>query len=652
VKKAPGRVVTVRVGWAGLLAFACFWSYGFAGAMSYPGFPLLHWGMTALLLALFAGLLRLHYRGRPALFNGALTLGGRDLAALAAFSAVMLPLSLPSLSRSLFSDQLFHSQEALRHSLNLVNIGAARGAVSGDTVTIHAAQAVNLALLLAGAALLWGARRMRPAFAIALFSVIFVLMRLFHWRYFAGTPLTEAYWSPHPPLRLFPLWLSATLLPASAFALRFAQFAGLLLLMWALFRAAARSLPPLSAWLFALAAGSIPVLWHTGVLAEQSVWTGAAWSLMLVWFASRERWESRDFALFAALLSAATLMRQSAFVGLGALGVLLLFHLAERENRRWKELAWLAVTPLVMLPFLARSVLGGTPAAYREGESALIPAGASGVERVLIAVKSGIASHAVLASVTLPWVLLFLLAFVPWGRARRHWALAAASLCLFAGGLYLFYTIRPVLWAQGRYQAEYVAPLAALGAFSLAVWLDRRGGLAARALPFLLAAAFAANAFTFLTLYRANPPADELKADFMAAMKRPGYRILSELPFPVGAALRDAKQAGLAGSVYVAGITYGAFPEILAGYTVREVERTRALQASLDNLFIMKHRRAPGYSADPELIDRVPAVRAVLISDFDDKAIREGLAARGWVRWKEWRDEAAGATVYGMVRGK
>ncbi len=645
-----GGEITIRLPLAGMLAFVLLWSYGFCGALSFPGAPAAHWGTSAGLALLLGLLLWLHYRGTAGLL-GRLTLSRRDLLAMTAFAAVLLPLSLSSLTRALWSDQIFHAQEALRHSTNLVNLAAARIPALGRASFISLAHLSNLILLLAGAGYLVLGRKLPSRAAIPLAAGLFLLLRLYHWFYFAGTPLTESYWSPHPPFRLFPLWLAGTLLPPSPFAFRFAQFAGLLLLAWAVFRLAAGRLPPVSAWLFALAAASVPVLWHVGILAEQSVWTAAAWTIFLLLFAARDRWETGDFVMISCILSAATLMRQSAFLAFAALGLLFLARAAEERRWSWKEAGLVALPALVMLPFLARSVLGGTPATYRPGESSLIPAGASAVERVVIAAKSGIVSHALVSSVTPPWLLLLPLAFLAWRRGWKGWSLAVSSVSIFAGGLYLFYSIRPILWGQGRYQAEFAAPLAILGLFSLLAYLQRKAA-AARVIPFALAALFVLNAWYFLTLHRVNLPADELKRDFTGAMRKDGYRILSEHPFPTGEALREAKEAGLAGYSYLAGITYGVFPQMLAGYTVAEVDRTRWMQASLDQLFIRTFRRAPGYAADAGIIDRVPAVRAVLISDFDERPLISGLEARGWRRWKEWRDEAAGATVWGMVRGR
>ena len=86
--------------------------------------------------------------------------------------------------------------------------------------------------------------------------------------------------------------------------------------MWLSQRIAGRSLTFLSSCLFGLAVGTIPVLWHVGILVEQSIWTSIIWTLLLLTLAENPDFTNFNWIRWFSVLSIFSLLRITAFMGL------------------------------------------------------------------------------------------------------------------------------------------------------------------------------------------------------------------------------------------------------------------------------------------------------------------------------------------------
>lgn len=254
----------------------------------------------------------------------------------------------------------------------------------------------------------------------------------------------------HPPLRLFPLFISATLFGLNSFAFRVSSLIALSVVTFFIYKFLRASRPNSPQWwrlLVATATSFIPVVFYVGEAVEPSVYGYATYIGVLLLIL--RYWDSSDFQalIWAGVVAGlGMVLRQSTVVLWIPLGIVFLFSGKLRDWRCWAQI----FAPFIIgVPyFLSVSQLGHTAA---QG------AGLSGVVESL---RGGVGVMSVLNSTTLPW-LFVIVVMIPYiiRRARGR------ELSLFLVGIpayVLFHTIWIYLWGLGRYQAEYAAPFVAL----------------------------------------------------------------------------------------------------------------------------------------------------------------------------------------------
>jgi|GEM_PF-6689503 len=625
---------TWKFNWANLLAFVTFWSYGYYGAVAPRGSGVAGFFLAGILLAIFLLFLVLGQFLKDE-FTDCVVLRRSDLTVLAVFTAVVLPFSIRDLSHSLVGDQLAHAQASQEHFIFLIRVFARRVDSIRDLPFASLLWALDFVALAAGILLLHYMRGRSFTARVALYSLGFLILRLMVYLGSGGG-------SPHPQFRLFPLWLMAALLSPSDWVFRIAQFLPLIGLMWATQRISVALLPAWISCLLGLVVGTIPVLWHVGTLVEASAWTAVVWTALLLTIARHDPENPFPYIRWISCVCIATMIRQTAFVALIPLFVMLGEAMIRKRAVDIRRLLLCLAPLLAMAPFLMRSLLFGTPAAQTGGETG------HAIGNVLYALQSGIALNSILNSVLIPWAILLPVSFL--AISMRKPLYGAACLAWFLAAFAVFYSIRFALWGVGRYQAEYVVPFSAVGLF-LAVTAVHRLDKGRKYAILLLLSLFAFNVVSYIRLPLGNLPADSLRDTFFQVIKERGkYSMLSELPFPNGRALRVAKSEGLAGSVYMTGITYGVFGEVMNGFTVGEVlaSRERFLKMEAMKMF----RGNPGGKPPAvEDIESVPEIRLVLVSDCEGaEPFVERLSRRGWKRWKDFRDDRYGATIKGFLR--
>ena len=622
--------------WASLLAFVTFWCYGYYGAVAHRGMAIAGFFLTVFLLAIYLLFLFLgQYRKED--FKDCVVLRKSDLGVIAIFVAVVLPFSIRDLSHSLVGDQLAHAQSSQVHFISLIQATAGRVESIRNLTFGNLLWALEFVALTAGILLL---RYMRgksfPVRAVT-YSLAFLSLRLVIF-------LASGGGSPHPQFRLFPLWLTAALLSPCDWGFRIAQFLPLIGLMWATQRMTAAVLPFRISCLLGLVVGTIPVLWHVGTLVEASIWTAVVWTALLLSIAGHDPANPFPHIRWISCVCIATLMRQTAFLALIPLFVMLGEEMIRKRSVDIGRMLLCIAPLLAMAPFLMRSLLLGTPATQSTGEMS------HALGNVLYALRSGIALNSILNSVLMPWAILLPVSFL--AISVRKPLYGAACLAWFLAAFVVFYSIRFTLWGIGRYQAEYVVPFSVVGLF-LAVTavhhLDRRR----KYVVVLLMSLLAFNVVSYIRIPRKNLPADSLRDHFFRVIKERGnYSILSELPYPYRRALRAAKEEGFARAVYVAGITYGAFGEILNGYTVNEVIAAKDIFLKMEAMKMIRGNPG-GKPPAEEDISSDPNIRLVLVSDCEAaEPFVERLSGHGWKRWREFRDDQYGATIRGFLRNE
>ena len=625
----------IKLNWAWILLLAFLWDYGIYGACTLPGlFGDL--ALCALFYLMLLGLFRLT-KGAKA-FEDRLKVTSQDLMVLGSYFLLLLAITWQELALPLVGDEISHSL----HS-QIFAIGALQLLMNKPIVMRHLGR-VPFKLILAGmnwlllailsVGILFFRRLGRRGQLVALTLVFFAFRALV---YKLGLDF-----DPHPPLRLFPLWLVSSLAPISDMAFKLPQLAGLAMVMIYLYRALRRHTTVMISWWGGLALGTFPLMLHVGTLVEQSIWATLAGVLILIGILDGESPDEIPWVRLFSLTCVLFLMRESAISGFVVLGMFWLYvhGLKSLEPKRWAILAPI----LVAVPFAIRSIVLGTPATYIEGESALIPAHVSSLMRVAIAFRSGIAWQALRNALSPVALALVLPGTLPFRRLHRSrlWEAGILIFYLFLG-VYLFYTIRPVLWGVGRYHAEFVMPFVAFGLFQLLVWASKiLKTQATWLLTSVLAILVVWNVWGYYRLPSINPPVDEIISQDIPLYS---LTVLSRLPYDFHHALQAAKQTGFADATYIVGSSFGNLPEILSGYTLRDIKADLAL-----NKDMQRYEDTPRYrSAD--VIDADPAIRLVLLVGYPKSPeLQQALIKRGWHLWRKFKDERYRSTIVGLCR--
>ncbi len=619
------NIFSININWAAILAFASFWSYGFFGALTAKSFGLAANIVISLILSgIFILFLWLWENDDS--YKDKIIIKNKDILAFASFFLIMLVLSFNNLTMPLNGDQLAHSQQSKLHSITLIDFLSNKTEFFSNFSFKWLIYIVDLLTIFAGFLLYKFTKNKNWLFKAAIFSSLFLFFR------FSIIALGGSA-GFHPPLRLFPLWLTSAIFTNSDFSFRLAQFIGLIGLMWFIQRIFNKKLSFINSWLFALTVGTIPVLWHVGILAEQSVWTAALWTLFLLYFFvynNIDGEEKNNYIKWVSVISVFTMMRQSAFVVLLPLFLIIVADLIKRKEFRIKKIFILIIPIFTMFPFLLNSIINGTSASY-SGEI-------SSIQRIWTAFNSGIIFNAIMNSIGWPWIIFL---FIPILFFIKNPLKISAVLIFFIVGIYIFYVIDPGLWGLGRYQAEYVIPFIVLGFFLFVNFIAERYDLARKFLPVVLIILIMHNVYVFKNLSSFNKPIDKLKTTFFNQdiKIRGQYAILSEFPYEYKKAFSAVKEGGYAGKIFVAGVTYGVFGEILNDFTLSEVKAEKNIYKEMQTNF------------SAENINKNNKIKLVLISDFiGEENLKKELENLGWEKWKEFKNEEYGSTIFSFVR--
>ncbi len=628
---------TIGWNWATVLFWACFITYGYFGARTptlaqfhaSPASATIQLGLLSLILAGFGVLAWKELES----WKDSLRLDRRDAAVYLSYLALLTACSFERLGFSLFSDELYFAQQAVRHSLVLTTAVSARFAALDPVPFRHVVQgtSVLIGLTLAG---VWVAVRRWPVPGRVGAAVIaFVCLRL-------AIMFVGGNANPHPSLNLLPPLVFSSLFGVNDVAFKLSSFIPYTFFAFVVCRLALRRCGPATAYLAGLAVSTMPLLWHLSGIVEQSLWGAMCF---IVVFLDLLTSESPNYLRLMSVISIAALMRQPAIIAV--IPVLLLFGLDALRSRDWprqiRRAAMVCAPLLLCVPFLLASVILGTPSTPALGQSA----GTSG--RLTAAIASGIIVTSAVNSVAWWWIALIPFAFVP--LARNGIVKNAALLASAAMAIVTYYSIAPFLLGYAKYQAECVVPFAAAGLLCLVARLSASAATR-HVVPGALMLLIGANVVSFMRMPEGNKPVDVLVDTMSADMQRmnAGYRGLCALTFNFGDAYRAVRQANLSERTYAMGYTYGTFPEVMHGYS------TRAMRTVSD--IAKKQREQPGSAEGRPASERVDAldldsrIDTVLLGFTGEKAaLLTELRGRGWRVSGAYRNDRYGSTVF-MVR--
>lgn len=603
-----------------ILILVFIWTYGYLGALTKSS-PALQILITIFLVAIMLLLFFVNNKYVSKNKIGIILIGKNDIKIFLLVLLASLMLGFEYIFFSLVNDELYHANVSQFHAIyGLEKLSNKLPTYVIDQKAYLLVWVISGSVLICSTIFLYFITKWNFKYKFIAFSIFILLF--FRVIYFLLGGLDF----PHPPFRLFPLWLSSTIFSPSNFSFRLPGLIALSFIGLIIYRALQPKIStPFLLYLSISALLTIPLLWHTSYLVEPSIWA-ALFSILFLLALQENKFDNLNFYKWFSLLAIFILMRQSLiFIVLP----MLLLYAMERKTlliKNWKESLFTLSPLLVVMPFLIRSMIVGTPSTST-GEDAL----SALLEGLYNASSSGILKDIIVSNFEI-WSIFIIFAFIPTKKNRLRYfsSLSLFIVCAFI----IFYSISPYYWGVPRYQAEYIIPLIILGAIRLlTVLYDRNNKINSYILTSFLISLLTYNIYTISTSH---------SHERVTVNGHPVF--ISRSVYDYETAFNAAKDNGYAGNTVMLGVTYGIMNEVLYGYSLNELKK--------QSKFYNEFNKVKGFNVNSLIQNQ--NIKLIMLSDIGDKNkkeyIRKALMKNGFSEWKRFSSEKTTDDIIALVR--
>lgn len=632
---------TFHLNWASVLFYSFFIAYGIYGAHT-PANISLQSALAGTLpksifLAMLLATLGLTAWKSGEQFKDSVILRGVDALVFLGCSSVLVLLSYSQLRHALFSDELFYSYASHAHAIYLSSILANRLPILENIPFRYLVHGFSFMLLALASGFIFFSTKLSWKIRVILFPVLLIILR-------AVISMVGGNNSPHPPLNLVPIQISGAIFGITDFSLKLSSFIPYTIFVLVVQRIIVRVFDQTISVLMALVIATIPLLLLLGSTVEQSLWSAICFTLVLLELITAQ---TQKFMRLMSLIAIATLMRQPSFLAVVAVAIsLLIFWIKSPKGPvSYKNFMMLIIPTIVFAPFLADSLIYGTPTTEAISNNSLTTA----LDNFLHAVQSGIIWISILNSVPFWMILIVPFAVMPLSQMAIP-KNAAVGGCLVVV-VFVFYSVDPGIWGSAKYQAELCLPFGIVGLLLVTLRL-RNTGMPRSALLGSLVMLVILNIVNFLEIPRGNKPVDKLADTYNYDKQHlnSGYRLLLTFPYSMQEAFRAVKAAGLSEHSYSMGVTYGILPQILNGYTAKEVKTAKDIAMNQSGL--MKVNGVSWTTGRVDLVESDSRIKVVLLGYvFPDKnGLIDQFKNNNWEIFGEFKDTRFGSTVVVLKR--
>ena len=601
-----------------ILILVFIWTYGYLGALTRSS-PALQILITISLIAIMLLLFFVNNEYVSKNKIGIILIGKNDIKIFLLILLSSLLLGFEYMFFSLVNDELYHAYVSQFHAI----FGLEKLTNKLPTYIIDQ-KASLLIWVISGSVLIFSTIFLyfitKWNFKYKFITLSILTLLLFRVMYFLQGGLDF----PHPPFRLFPLWLSSTIFSPSNFSFRLPGLVALSVIGLIIYKALQPKISsPFLLYLSIVALLTIPLLWHSSYLVEPSIWA-ALFSILFLLALQEKKFDNLNFYTWFSLLAIFILMRQSLiFIVLP----MLLVYAMERKNlliKNWKESVFTLSPLMVVIPFLVRSMIVGTPSTSTGADAQLAL-----LEGLYSASSSGILKDIIVSNFEI-WSIFIIFAFIPTKKNRFRYfsSLSLFIVCAFI----IFYSISPHLWGVPRYQAEYIIPLIILGTIRLlTVLYDRNNKISTYILTSFLVGLLTYNIYTISTSHSHKR---------MIVNGHPVF--ISRSVYDYETAFNAAKDNGYAGNTVMLGVTYGVMNEVLYGYSLNELKK--------QSKFYNEFNKQKGFNVNSLIQNQ--NIKLIMLSDIGDKKeyIRKALMKNGFSEWKRFSSEKTTDDIIALVR--
>jgi hypothetical protein len=535
------NINTLKIG-----VFFYFIAYGYYGAVVPKNYEL---DLISLLITIALSLFFVVYSRIPSPiineFDVKISISKKTLIIFAVIVASIFLVFYDNLQHSLFSDELSYSKSAHRHGLEITFL-LYKLYFLADIQARYIIQFISIISLL-HLYLIWKAIDNNKYIAVII--TLFILYRL-------AIDFKGGSANPHPPLELITILVSGSLFGITDIGLKMSYFLTYFLFHLLIYISIKRSLGVINSSILIFIIATIPLISQFSFVIEHAVWGYFFTSMILL-----EVTKPGNVQLhrIIPLVAIGVLFRQSILVL--TLPILLLFIWENGLRGISTKRNYFSLYILIIaFPIFLNSLLYGTPVSNAISDIDV-------TQNFNIIFNSTYLIDSFNNSFGYIWMPIFLFAFIP--DSKKNIPTSITIFLLFIIFYYIYHLIDHNAWELDKYKAEYFAPFILLGFIKLAKLIQKT--MPNFVLPVVLT-------IFFLISLNLNGSHTQLKVD-------------QECPtlgkYDYKKAYNHILEAGDRGSTYSIGATYGVLPEVIAGYSVSQLNSAKSVYSEVQQLNIV-----------------------------------------------------------------
>ena len=440
-----------------------------------------------------------------------------------------------NLNYFLYSDELSYAKSAHRHGLEVSLILSKLGYFA-DIKAKYLIQLIGLISLIHFYIVWKLIDRNRYLVAIA---ILFVIYRLV-FDFMGGNA------NPHPPLELISILASGSFLGISNIGLKLSYFLTYCLFHLLIYLRIKPDLGSVKTFIVVAVISTIPIIFQFSFIIEHAIWGYFFTSILLLEVMNPGRIKLNRVV---PLIAIGVLFRQSIFVLL--LPIIILFIWESRAvSLRQRKNYFPFFILIIAVPIFLNSLINGTPVTSSINDINI-------TKNIDIIFSYGYMLDSFKNSFGYILLPLFLFAFIPENKGNIRKSISV--FILFLVFYFTYHLIDQNAWTIEKYKVEYFAPFILLGLVKFAKILPKY--LLLGFLILLLVLNFNSNRFESLL--------------------KPSHDCSNVVHYDYEQAYDYISQVGARGVTYSIGATYGVLPEVIAGYSVSELELAKKLYTSV-----------------------------------------------------------------------
>jgi len=455
----------IKLNWALVLLFICYWNYGFYGSVLTQNVSVIVFALSTIIMAVLISFFAWLGLTNNKKFIDYFTFDWENIIILFSYLVIMAPLSIVQLIAYPKYDSLLHSASSKMHSLiisnKLYSFFPNIGHIKYKNLLFSIDLLIVISIILFSV-VIYKISKKTPFIAIIIIALSFVALRTIIFS-------LGGFGSSQPSFRLFPIWLSSSLLMMSNLSFKLPGFLALLISMCFIYKSLIKKTNFLYAWLSGLAIGTIPILWYSGVIVEPSIWAAVIFIPLLIKINFENHANEFNFFRWLIIIIIGLLLRQSIIVVFIPFFLIMIKYKNQSVTFIKHNILYILLILMVWLPFFIFSLSQGTGSTefIKEGNGVYVF-----VSNIYSRLVSGLAIKVFLRDIGIYLAVFFFFAFIP--MHKKELSNILINLFSFLGFLFLFMSLPNYGEdAASRYQAEYIVPFILLGYYRLSIFINK-----------------------------------------------------------------------------------------------------------------------------------------------------------------------------------